>query len=240
MIIYITKNLINGKKYIGKDSHNNPNYLGSGALFLEDIKKYGKENFKKEILEYCNKETLGEREEYWINYFNAVESKDFYNIRSKTSGWFNKDLNLEKYKYVVNKISKGNQGKIVTQETKDKISNNQERKNKLKVANLGKSKPEGFGEKISKIKKDQNISMSDEIKTKISQAKKGHACFQTQSFKEKHSKAIIQLDKDNNIIAEFKSIDEAAKSNIKFKRSNISCCLTGRVKRAYGYLWKYV
>ena len=44
MIIYITKNLITGKKYIGKDSNNNPEYLGSGALLLEDIQEYGKEN----------------------------------------------------------------------------------------------------------------------------------------------------------------------------------------------------
>ena len=123
MVVYITKNLINGKKYIGKDSYNDPNYLGSGALLIEDVKKYGKENFKKEILEYCTKDNLGEREEYWINFFNAVKSKNFYNIRSQTSGWYNKDLNEEKYKYVTNKISK---------------------------ALLGKPKPEEFGEKISK------------------------------------------------------------------------------------------
>lgn len=231
MIIYVTKNLINGRKYIGKDSYNDPNYLGSGSMFLEDVKKYGKENFKKEVLEYCTKETLGEREEYWIDYFNAVKSKDFYNIRSKTSGWYNKDLNQEKYDYVINKISIGNKGKIVTQETKDKISNNQERKDKLRAANIGKPKPEGFGETIRQ--RAIGRICTNEHKQKISAGKIGKP-------HPKSGKYIIQLDKDNNIIAEFKSIDEAAKSNIKFKRSNISCCLTGRVKRAYGYLWKYV
>jgi len=239
MIIYCTKNLINNKKYIGKDSHNNPNYLGSGALLLEDIKKYGKNNFKKEILEHCTKENLGEREEYWINFFNAPQSEEYYNIRSQTSGWYNKDLNQEKYDYVTSKISLGNKGKIVSQETKNKIKNNKHRSEKLHQANIGKPKPEGFGTKISNIKSSQNLKMSDKTKQKISQAKKGHACFQTDSFKEKHSKPIIQLDKEDNIINEFKSINEAANSNIMFKRSNISCCLTKKSKTAYGFKWVY-
>jgi group I intron endonuclease len=230
MIIYITKNLINGKKYIGKDSHNDPNYLGSGALLLEDIKTYGKENFKKEILEQCTKENLGEREEYWIDYFNAVKLKNFYNIRSQTSGWYNKDLNRDKYNYVTKKIGDGNRGKIVTQETKDKISNNQERKDKLRAANIGKPKPEGFGEIIRQ--KATGRIYTDEHKQKISDGKLGKS-------HPKSGTSIIQLDKDNNIISEFKSINEAANSNIKFKRSNISCCLIGASKSAYGYLWKY-
>ena len=50
MVIYEIKNLINGKKYIGKDSKNNPNYLGSGKYLKLAIKKYGKHNFIKEIL----------------------------------------------------------------------------------------------------------------------------------------------------------------------------------------------
>lgn len=54
MVIYITTNLINGKQYIGKDARNNPKYLGSGTYLIKSIKKYGKENFKKEIIEHCS------------------------------------------------------------------------------------------------------------------------------------------------------------------------------------------
>jgi group I intron endonuclease len=237
MIIYVTKNLINGKKYIGKDSNNDPNYLGSGTLLKEDIIKYGKENFKKEILEYCNKDNLGEREEYWINFFNVVKSKDFYNIRSQTSGWYNKDLNQEKYDYVTNKISKALLGKPKPKGFGEKISKNSERKDKLRKANKNKPKPEGFGEKISKIKKSQNIKFTKEHCEKITKGKLGKK--QPQSFLDKMNKPIIQLDKENNIIQEFKSIDEAANSNQKFKRSNISCCLTGFSKTAYGFKWVY-
>lgn len=54
MVIYITKNIINGKMYIGKDAKNDGNYLGSGLHLKRSIKKFEKENFIKTILEKCN------------------------------------------------------------------------------------------------------------------------------------------------------------------------------------------
>ena len=54
--VYLTKNLINGKEYIGSHHTNNikDGYLGSGTILVYAIKKYGKSNFKREILEYCD------------------------------------------------------------------------------------------------------------------------------------------------------------------------------------------
>jgi hypothetical protein len=67
MIIYKTTNLINGKIYVGQDSKNNPKYLGSGIVLNHAIKKYGKDNFKKEILEHCiDKNDMDIKEKYWI------------------------------------------------------------------------------------------------------------------------------------------------------------------------------
>lgn len=74
MVIYKTTNLINNKIYIGKDSKNNPNYLGNG-----------KENFKKEILKHCSsREELDRAEKYWIKKLNAIEKG--YNIAEGGTG----------------------------------------------------------------------------------------------------------------------------------------------------------
>jgi len=54
--IYKTTNLINGKYYIGRHSTKNlhDGYVGSGKHLLNAVKKYGKENFKVDILEFAN------------------------------------------------------------------------------------------------------------------------------------------------------------------------------------------
>lgn len=85
MIIYKTTNMVNGKFYVGQDSKNDPSYFGSGLLINKSIKKYGLENFKKEILEYCNsKEELNNREKFWISELSATTLG--YNIANGGSG----------------------------------------------------------------------------------------------------------------------------------------------------------
>ena len=54
--VYLTRNLINGKFYIGKHSTENLNdgYLGSGKYLWNSVKKYGEENFSRRILKFFN------------------------------------------------------------------------------------------------------------------------------------------------------------------------------------------
>ena len=54
MIIYKTINLITGKIYIGQTTKNDPKYFGSGIWIKKAIKKYGKENFIREVLCECS------------------------------------------------------------------------------------------------------------------------------------------------------------------------------------------
>lgn len=87
MIVYLTTNLINGKKYIGKDSLDKKSYLGSGKILKQAIKKYGKENFKKEVLCKCNSLIeLEQIEKYLIAYYNADKDGKYYNITKGGSG----------------------------------------------------------------------------------------------------------------------------------------------------------
>lgn len=72
MIIYKTTNLINGKIYVGKDTYNNPSYLGSGIYISRAIKKYGKQNFIKEVIDSTESlEELNEKEKYWVKFCNC-------------------------------------------------------------------------------------------------------------------------------------------------------------------------
>ena len=82
--VYQITNLINNKKYIGKHSGElNDSYLGSGENIKNAIKKYGKENFRKDILYIAQtEEEAYQKETEFIKLFNAVESSEYYNIAS--------------------------------------------------------------------------------------------------------------------------------------------------------------
>lgn len=98
MIIYKTTNLLNGRFYIGKDEKNDSNYLGSGKILKLAINKNGRENFKKEILEFCDtRKELNEREKHWINILSATTVG--YNIADGGTGGKTKFNTTHVYQY---------------------------------------------------------------------------------------------------------------------------------------------
>ncbi len=119
MIIYKTKNLINGKIYIGKDEKNAANYLGSGKYFKRALKKYGKENFRKTIIDIAeDATTLCLKEIFWIDFYNARDGNIGYNIQPGGEGshllgekhpMFGKHLSDETKR----KLSKSHEGKSI-------------------------------------------------------------------------------------------------------------------------------
>lgn len=89
--VYITTCHINGKKYIGKFLYNRINdwtkYLGSGRYLKEDIKKYGRDSFSKEIVKnYYSHKELEQAEEELILQTNAVHDDNYYNVKLSSVG----------------------------------------------------------------------------------------------------------------------------------------------------------
>lgn len=81
--IYKTTNLINDKIYIGKHKGEfDCRYFGSGSLLKRALKKYGRINFKVELLVTAlDSFTLGELEEQHIQEYKQKLSKDYlYNL----------------------------------------------------------------------------------------------------------------------------------------------------------------
>ena len=82
-IVYKITNKINNKVYIGVHKTKNPNddYMGSGRLLCLAIKKYGIENFQKEILyEYKTKTEAYSKEKELVNK-DFVKCSNTYNLK---------------------------------------------------------------------------------------------------------------------------------------------------------------
>lgn len=90
--IYITTNLINHKWYVGScwcKNMDRSSYLGSGTLLFLAIKKYGRTNFKREVIyEYFgdNPFELKEIETLFLKSFEVKKHKDCYNIKDEGFG----------------------------------------------------------------------------------------------------------------------------------------------------------
>ena len=145
--VYITINLINGKQYVGEHSTNNidDNYLGSGQNLRKSIRKYGRKNFNKKILEHFDtKEEAFDNQETYINKYDTC-SPNGYNISPKgghnVQGCFSEETlekignalkNIPKTEEHKNKLRESNKGQIPwikgkigilhhTEETKEKM-----------------------------------------------------------------------------------------------------------------------
>lgn len=120
--IYKITNHVNGKIYIGQKK--SPvlieTYWGSGKLITQAIKKYGVENFSREILQWCScKEELNQQEVYFISIFKSQDSNVGYNISPGGTSINSGRHFSEEHK---RKISESNKGKKASEKTKSKLS----------------------------------------------------------------------------------------------------------------------
>lgn len=92
--IYKTTNLVNEKYYFGMHSTNNldDGYLGSGTYLWRSIRKYGKTNFKCEILEFCKSwDELAKREKELITEEILKDSLCMNLKPGGSGGWKNEE-----------------------------------------------------------------------------------------------------------------------------------------------------
>jgi group I intron endonuclease len=159
--IYKITNQINGKIYIGKHQTENPydGYYGSGKLIKNAIKKYGKENFKKEILFVFETEIEMNSKEKELITEEFVSRKDTYNTGVGGEG------------------GPHFKGKKFTPEARERMNNamkgrplTEEHKKKLSLSQKGKVIPENTKEKMRESATGRLLS--DETKNKIKEARK--------------------------------------------------------------------
>jgi hypothetical protein len=199
MIIYKTTNLVNGKIYIGKDKLNNPDYFGSGTKIKLALEKYGKDNFKKEIIDTADTiDELDEKEKYWIKELNSQDRSIGYNIRSGGQGgfiigvydsWVNKygeERAIELYKeYNLSKASKGSKNgsfkeiSLSDEEVVNLYNSGQSMNNIAKLCNVSKTKIATILDKHGIKKRSINEQCktrplpTDETRKKMSESHKG-------------------------------------------------------------------
>lgn len=155
--VYLITNVLNNKRYIGKHSTDNleDNYIGSGIIIKQIIRKYGKKVFKKQILEFCNSEEQAfEREKYWIKFYNALQDDNFYNLDQGGRGRSNYVTSQETRK----KMSQSQKERFKNKENHPMFNKHRsnETKEKIRQGNLGKIVTKQTKEKLSKVKSGEN------------------------------------------------------------------------------------
>lgn len=165
--LYKITNLINGKIYVGVHQTKNldDGYLGSGSHICSSIKKYGKENFHKEILEFFHDAKSMFTKEREIVNEEFLKRVDVYN---KVLGGQGGSPEGNGFTF---------KGRSHSDETKNRLSSkaseykhSDETKEKMKRNHASKRNPEEFSALISS--KMKNKSKSVEHKEKISIALK--------------------------------------------------------------------
>jgi group I intron endonuclease len=141
--VYLITNKINGRKYIGssRKSQIDFNYYGSGKAIKDALKKYGKDNFQRDIL-WEGKENARDMETYFLEKTDAANNPLYYNMTNDARG---NNLHKEETKKTV---SEKLTGRKLSKETCEKIS-----KAKLGSTTSKKGKPDGPKPKVSEAHK---------------------------------------------------------------------------------------
>ena len=180
--IYIIKNLINNKLYVGSaininniwDKHISDLKLNKHhSIKLQRAwNKYGSINFKFDVLEFCIDEKLLIQEQYWID--NLEVYKNGYNCRPKANSNFGLNF-TEEHKI---KIGNSNRGKKRTEISREKMSNSKKgttlsEEHKKKISDSMKKHKKSVEHKENLSRSLKGKIVSEETKIKMSNSRMG-------------------------------------------------------------------
>jgi len=217
--VYKITNKQNGKIYIGITNQGVTVRFGkhisdsSGKYTFplhNAIRKYGKDNFQIEVIEIVDDvEVLKEREIYWIKYYDSYNRDKGYNLTLGGDGTFGRFHSNE----TKEKIRQKALGRKMSFETKQKMSKSQKKVDR------------NYSELAKKSNEKRWSNKENKLKASINNPK---------------NKPVIKYTVNMIYVMEYKSLSEAERDlNIKYSHTNIASCARGKLKTAYGYIWKY-
>lgn len=184
--VYKTINIINGKFYIGKHITKvvNDSYLGSGKRLRLAIEKYGKKNFKKEILAvFYNEDLMNKKEAELVTEALCVDENSYNLCVGGRGGWsYVNRLGLglrTGCKISQSQIDAMRNGRgPVSEETREKIRQNsirtsESRSEKIRQANLGKPKPKSTETRLKISNSLKGRHLTESTKQKIADGNRG-------------------------------------------------------------------
>ena len=212
--IYCIENTINQKKYIGQsiDIYRRWKQHQSGTTgcaISTAIVKYGINNFSFKILELCNQQLLNEREVYWIEYYDT-----YNNGYNETKG-----------------------GDNISNRVKTPIKAYDINGNYIKTY---ESLHEAARENNCSVSQIYNVLQHERITAGGLQFRyiNDNMPILSVANRQGQIREIIQLDLDNNIIAEFKTIAEASRKTGAYAPSIGRVC-RGIKNTTHGFKWQY-
>ena len=221
-----------GKKYVGctctepeKRFRNGRGYE-KNPRFWNDICKFGWDSFKHETLfEGLDEETAHSIESDLIIKLDLLNQKHGYNLYDGKGGM--SDDSIERIRSS-RKGNKNSQGRVLSDETKKKISES------LKAYNAEHGNPFlGRHHTQETIEKLRMREISDDTRRKM---RENHS--DVGGAKNPSAKAILQFTKDGQLIDEFPYAKMAADKYGIDLSSIIKCC-RGKAKSCGGFVWKY-
>lgn len=215
--IYIHRNKINGKVYIGQTytslrarfGKNGIGYKGC-PIFYNAIQKYGWDNFEHQILEenIPNLEVANEKEKYYIALYDSTNGDYGYNIQ--VGGSEQTKLSIKVYQYSLKGEFIKEYNSISDAMRELNISNG-------KISDCCKGNRRSAG----------GFMWSYEKVDRLPEYKK-----------KSKSKPVYQYSLDGKFIQSFKTVTDASKLT-NCNASKITSCCNLSIKSAGGYQWRY-